>query len=132
MIEKTIHVLTLCLLMVYMSSCQTQEEKVISKMRALTERVESKSETYDDEEFDNVINEYKALLQQAKECNFTTEQKKEVTKIKAKLAIAIDKQVTKKIGKDIYEAIDEGMEAIEGTYDGIKESFSGDDEARER
>jgi hypothetical protein len=132
MIKKAIHVLTLCLLMAYMSSCQTQEGKVINKMHDLAERVESKSETYNDEELDNVINEYKALLQQADECDFTTEQMKEVTKVKAELAIAIDKQVTKKIGKDIYEAIDEGMEAIEGTYDIIKEGFSGDDTATEK
>ena len=131
MIKKAIHVLTLCLLMAYMSSCQTQEEKVISKLQALTERVESKSETFSDEEFNNVINEFEALLQQAKECDFTTEQMKELTKVKGELSIAIDKQVSKKIGKDIYEAIDEGMEAIEATHESIKEGLSGEDEATE-
>ena len=73
MMKKAFKVLTACLLVAFMSSCQTQtqEQKVISKMKALAERVENNKETYSDAEWEKVINEFDALQQQAKECEFS-------------------------------------------------------------
>ena len=63
MIKKAFKVLTVCLLVAFMSSCQTQtqEQKVISKMQALAERVENNKETYNDAEWEKVVNEFEAL-----------------------------------------------------------------------
>jgi endonuclease I len=133
MIKKAFKVLTVCLLVAFMSSCQTQtqEQKVISKMQALAERVESNKETYSDAEWDKVINEFNALQQQAKECEFSKEQLKDLAKVEAELTAAIAKQGAKRVGSDIKDAIDEGKEMLNGVIDGIKEGIGGGDEAAE-
>ena len=130
-IKKTIKALTLCLLLAVMSSCQTQEEKVISKMQALAERVENKAESYNDEEWKNVINEFEALQKQAKECDFSKEQLKELAKAEAELTTAIAKQGAKKVGNDINDLIDEGKEVINGIKEGIKEGLDVDEATEE-
>ena len=133
MMKKALKVLTVCLLMAFMSSCQTQtqEQKVISKMQALAERVENNKETYSDAEWDKVINEFDALQQQAKECEFSKEQLKDLAMVEAELTAAIAKQGAKRVGSDIKDAIDEGKEMLNGVIDGIKEGIGGGDEAAE-
>lgn len=134
MMKKAFKVLTACLLVAFMSSCQTQtqEQKVISKMQALAERVENNKETYSDAEWDKVINEFNALQQQAKECEFSKEQIKDLAKVEAELTAAIAKQGAKRVGSDIKDAIDEGKEMLNGVIDGIKEGIGGGDEATEK
>ena len=134
MMKKALRVLTVCLLVAFMSSCQTQtqEQKVISKMQALAERVENNKETYSDAEWDKVINEFNALQQQAKECEFSKEQLKDLAKVEAELTAAIAKQGAKRVGSDIKDAIDEGKEMLNGVIDGIKEGIGGGEEATEK
>ena len=134
MMKKALRVLTVCLLVAFMSSCQTQtqEQKVISKMQALAERVENNKDTYSDAEWDKVINEFNALQQQAKECEFSKEQLKDLAKVEAELTAAIAKQGAKRVGSDIKDAIDEGKEMLNGVIDGIKEGIGGGEEATEK
>ena len=134
MIKKAFKVLTVCLLVAFMSSCQTQtqEQKVISKMQALAERVENNKETYSDAEWDKVINEFNALQQQAKECEFSKEQLKDLAKVEAELTAAIAKQGAKRVGSDIKDAINEGKEMLNGVIDGIKEGIGSGNEATEK
>jgi endonuclease I len=129
MMKKAFKVLTVCLLVAFMSSCQTQtqEQKVIRKMQALAERVENNKETYSDAEWDKVINEFNALQQQAKECEFSKEQLKDLAKVEAELTAAIAKQGAKRVGSDIKDAIGEGKEMLDGVIDGIKEGLGGGD-----
>ena len=131
--KKAIQVLTVCLIVAFMSSCQTQtkEEKVISKMKALAERVESNNDTYSDAEWDKVTNEFDALQKEAKECDFSADQLKDLAKVEAELTAAIAKQGAKRIGSDIKDAIEEGKEMLDGVIDGIKEGLGGSDEATE-
>ena len=133
MMKKAIQVLTVCLLVVCMSSCQTKtkEEKVIGKMKALAERVESNEEAYTDAQWDKVIQEFEALQQEAKECEFTNEQRKDLAMVEAELTAAIAKQGAKRVGSDINDAIDDGMEMLDGVIDGIKEGLGGDEATEE-
>ena len=133
MMKKALRVLTVCLLVAFMSSCQTQtkEEKVISKMKALAERVESNNETYSDAEWEKVTNEFDALQKEAKDCDFSADQLKDLAKVEAELTTAIAKQGAKRVGSDIKDAIEEGKEMLDGVIDGIKEGLGGGDEAAE-
>ena len=122
MMKKAIKVLALCLLVAFMTSCQTKEEKVINKMQALAERVENQSESFTDSQWENIYSEYESLQTQAKECDFTVEQLKEVAAVEAELTAAIAKQKAK-------EVINEGKNVLEGVVDGIKEGLGIEDDA---
>jgi hypothetical protein len=114
MMKKAIKVLALCLLVAFMTSCQTKEEKVINKLKALAERVESKADSFTESQWENIYNEFESLQTQTKDCDFTAEQLKEVAKAEAELTAAIAKQKAKELGNDINNAINEGKSALEG------------------
>lgn len=131
MMKKAIKVLALCLLVAFLSSCQTKEEKVINKLQALAERVESKSDSFTESEWENIYSEFESLQTQTKECDFTAEQLKEVAKAEAELTAAIAKQKAKEVGNGINDIINEGKEVLNGIFDGIKEGLGGGDDAAE-
>jgi hypothetical protein len=123
--------LTLCLLMAFMTSCTTQEEKVISKMQALAERIENQTGSFTEDEWKSINDEFESLQAQAGECEFTTEQKADYAKAEAEVTAAIIAQRAKEVGNGIQDAIEEGKEIINGIFDGIKEGFGIGDEASE-
>ena len=61
MMKKAIKVLALCLIVAFMTSCQTKEEKVINKLQALAERVESQSDSFSDSQWENIYSEFESL-----------------------------------------------------------------------
>ena len=128
-IKRTIKVLTLCLLLAVLSSCQTKEEKVIGKMQKLVERVEQKSDSFDEKEWQQIIDDFEALQEEAKGCDFTKDQTKEFAKAEGELAAAIAKQGAKQLGKGLKDLFDEGKEALNGAVEGIKEGLGIDEEA---
>ena len=129
--KKAITVMALCLLVAFMTSCQTKEEKVVNKFKALAERVQKDAETLSDSQWENVYSEFESLQKQAKECEFSAEQLKEVAKAEAELTAAIAKQKAKELGNGINDLINEGKSALEGVFEGLKEGLSGDEAAEE-
>ena len=129
-IKKATTVLALCLIVAFMSSCQTQEEKVINKMQALSERVQGQSDSFTDSQWEDIYTEFESLQTQAKDCDFTTEQLKEVSAAEAELTAAIAKQKAKELGNDISDLINEGEEIVNGVIEGFKEGLGiGDKDA---
>ncbi len=129
--KKAIKVLTLCLLVAFMTSCQTKEEKVIHKLQALAERIENKTESFTETQWDAINAEYESLKTQAEACQFTAEQKSAYAKAEAELAAAIVKQRAKEVGNGIKDAVEEGKDVVNGIIDGIKEGLSGGEESAE-
>jgi len=131
MIKKAIKVLTLCLLVAFLTSCQTKEEKVINKLNALAERVENKADSFTESQWENIYNEFESLQTQTKDCDFTAEQMKEVAKAEAELTAAIAKQKAKELGNGINDLINEGKSTLEGVLEGLNEGLSGSEDAAE-
>ena len=105
-----------------MTSCQTKEEKVINKLQALAEHVESQSDSFSDADWDKVCTDFETLQTQTKDCDFTAEQLKDVAKAEAELTAAIAKHKT-------MEVINEGKNVLEGVFNGIKEGLGIDEDA---
>ena len=132
MMKKAIKVFALCLLVAFMTSCQTKEEKIIKNFNALAERVEKQSDSFTDSQWENIYSEFESLQTQAKDCDFTAEQLKEVSAAEAELTAAIAKQKAKELGNDISDLINEGEEIVNGVIEGFKEGFGiGDKDAEE-
>lgn len=69
------------------TSCQSKEERVISKLESLCKTVESDSFSMDD--LETVKAKFEQLHQETRECNFTNEQVKEVAKLEARFTKAL-------------------------------------------
>lgn len=114
-----------------MTSCQTKEEKVIHKLQALAERIENKTESFTETQWDAINAEYESLKTQAEACQFTAEQKSAYAKAEAELTAAIVKQRAKEVGNGIKDAVEEGKDVVNGIIDGIKEGLGGGEESAE-
>ncbi len=129
--KKVFKVLTLCLLVAFMSSCQTQEEKVISKMNALANRIENQTESFTEEEWESINADFEALKTQAEQCQFSSEQKSAYAKAEAEVTTAIVKQRAKEVGNGLQNAIIEGKDMLNGIIEGVKEGLGVDETAED-
>ena len=67
--KNVLKALTLCLFVAFLTSCQTKEEKVINKMNALAERIENQTDSFTEEQWDAINDEFEALQDVAKSAN---------------------------------------------------------------
>ena len=111
----------LSLLAITLSSCQTKEERVISKMEALAERVEKNADTFDSEDWDAVFKEYAQLQEEATKCDFSHEQIKELGRIEGRLAAVLTAERAKSLGRDFGNILKSGKEFVDGFMEGLKE-----------
>ena len=119
--KKLVKVMALCLLFFAVTACQSKEERVISKINKLAESVDRKADSYTDADWEKLAADFKALQEQATECNFDKEQAKEFAKAEAKLTATIAKHGVKKLGSDLNDLLNEGAEVVGGILDGLKE-----------
>lgn len=93
-----------------LTSCQSKEEKVISQLESLCKTVEK--ESFDIKDIDSLQAKFDAVRETAKECDFTSDQLKEVAKLEARFTKAVAKKALQRVG-----------DAVEGVLEGL----SGDD-----
>ena len=129
--KKVMNVLALCLLVVFMVSCQTKEDKVIKKINALTERIENQTESFTEAEWNTINSEVEAINKMVENCQFDADQKAAYAKAEAELTAAIAKQRANEAVNGIKDAVEEGKEVVNGIIDGIKEGLSGGEESAE-
>ena len=111
------------LFLMTMSSCQSKEERVISKMESLAERIEKNAETYDAEDWEAVLQEYQQLQTEASDCDFSSEQLRELGHVEGKLAATITRESAKSFGRSVGDLLQNGTQVLQGVFDGINESL---------
>ena len=89
-----------------LTSCQSREEKVISQLESVCKAAEKGN--LDAKDIESLQAKYDAIHQTAKECNFTNEQVKEVSRLEARYAKAITKN-----------AVERANNAVEGFLEGL-------------
>lgn len=94
-----------------LTSCQSKEEKVIAQLESLCKTVEK--DTFSAKDADSVQEKYDAINEAAQKCEFTSEQLKEVARLKARFTKAMAKKAIERIGS---------------VFDGVLEGLSGDEE----
>ena len=127
--KKVLKALALCLLVVFLASCETKEHKVINKINALTERIENQTDPFTESEWNAINSEVETINQMAENCKFDADQQASFAKAQAELTAAIAKKRASEAVDGIQDAIEEGKEVIEGVIDGIKEGLGIEEEA---
>ena len=89
-----------------LTSCQSKEEKVISQLESLCKTVEK--DNFDIKDIDSLQAKFDAVRETAKQCNFTSDQLKEVAKLEARFTKAIAKKALQRVG-DTVDGIIEGL-----------------------
>lgn len=115
------------LFLMTMSSCQSKEERVISKMESLAERIEKNAETYDTEDWEAVLQEYQQLQTEAADCDFSSEQLRELGHVEGKLAATMTRESAKSFGRSIGDALQNSGQVIQGVLEGLSESIQSEE-----
>ena len=118
--KKALFILALVMLGLFnLTSCQSREERTISKLEQLSERIEKNGDKYDMEEWNGIMKEMEAISDDIEDCDFTSKQMEEVGRLQAKFYKAIMKN-----GSKVFS----GALSSFGSYaKGLKEGVLDDD-----
>lgn len=81
-------VILLCAILIF-PSCQSQEEKVISRFNDLAEQIEKDGKDWDEQDWMDLAKEYEQIYEDAKKCKFSNEQYQELGKASRNISAAI-------------------------------------------
>ncbi len=103
-----------------LTSCQSQEEKVINKLNNLSERIEKNCDSYNADDWEKVVEEWSAIHESLADCDFTTEQLKEISIAEGKLSSIILSKGAKAAGNGIINAISNFGSFANGLKEGLE------------
>lgn len=108
---KKLFYVALMAMIVMMTACQQSKEDYIKEFKAFVEEVAEESADYTEEQWEEVAEEFEALVKKAEKYeDLTTEETLELAKVQAKYAGIHTKKGVKKV------------------IDGVKDLFGGDKE----
>ena len=118
--KKALLTLTAVMLGLFcLTSCQSQEERTISKLEQLSERIEENGDKYDVEDWNGIMKEMESISDDIEDCDLTNQQMKEVGRLQAKFYKAVMKN-----GKKIFSSGLSKVFANFGAYaQGLKEGL---------
>ena len=87
--------------MITLSSCQSQEERVVSRIEKLSARIDADGKNFSPEDWEEALEELEEIHDDMGDCEFTKEQLKAVGRADGKLTIIITKQAAKAMGRDV-------------------------------
>ena len=124
-------VIALCAILI-LSSCQpkqSKEEKVISRINDLAEKIEKKGELYkwDDADRFGIVTEYTLILKDMQNCEFTNEQQIELLKAYGNVSVALGSIY----GNGLPEGMEDMLKGAGNMLDGMKAYSDGLDESDE-
>ena len=118
--KKTLLLLTVIMLGLFcLTSCQSKEERTISKLQQLSEQIEEDGANYDVEDWNGIMKKMESISEDIEDCDLTSQQMREVGRLQAKFYKAIMKN-----GSSLFS----GALSSFGSYaKGFKEGILGGD-----
>lgn len=112
----------LCVLTLSITACQSKEDKVLSDLESIYNRLNN-SENFTDEDWTELMTEYEVIHEEAQTCDFSYEQKKELGRIEGKILSKITERKSEELGSEIGNLINSGGAIIEGFFEGLQEEL---------
>lgn len=101
-----------------MSSCQSREEKVISKIKSLTERIDKEGKKFTSEDWDNTFQKLQDINEEMEKCNFSQEEIRELGDIERRLTVIIMREGARSVGKGVSDYIRNAGAFLKGFENG--------------
>ena len=98
--KKALLTLTVIMLGLFcLTSCQSKEERTISKLQQLSEQIEEDGANYDVEDWNGIMKKMESISEDIEDCDLTSQQMREVGRLQAKFYKAIMKN-----GKNVFSS----------------------------
>lgn len=86
-------------------SCKTHEGRVLDRINNLTEKVEKNYNKWDVQQWQDALDELEDINHDMQDCEFSTDQKKEVEKAQGRLTAIIMTKGVEVLGEELTEFI---------------------------
>lgn len=102
-------------------ACQSKEQRAVSRLESLAERVEQNGEKYDEGQWDEVFEQYEEIHEEMRGCDFTNEQLREIGRIDGRQTALLTKQYLRVCGEAMGEVVSGMGSFAEGFAEGLDE-----------
>ena len=106
-----------------LSSCQSREEKVISKLDSLSERIEKDGSNFDADDWEEAIEDFADIHEEMQDCEFTKEQLRELGKKEGKVSAILAKEGSKALGREFKNFIGNFGAFAKGLKEGAESAY---------
>lgn len=118
---------TLFISLLTLTSCQSREEKVISQLDRLSERIEKDGNNFDAEDWEEAIEDFAEIHEDMQDCEFTKEQLRELGKKEGKVSAILAKEGSKALGREFKNFLGNFGAFAKGFKEGAEENVSEED-----
>lgn len=109
------------------ASCKSREEKVISRLESLSERIDKKGHTFDAEDWAEAFEDLEDIHEDMGDCEFTKEQLREVGRADGRLSAIIAKEGAKSLGREASSLLKSISSYAKGFQEGTQENVNEED-----
>lgn len=126
--KKSIAVLGVFIFALFLcSSCKSKEEKVISKLESLSERIDKNGQNFDAEDWEEAFEDLEDIHEDMGDCEFTKEQLREVGRADGRLTTIIAKEGAKSLGREASSLLKSISSYAKGFQKGTQENVNEED-----
>ena len=118
---------TLFISLLTLTSRQSREEKVISQLYRLSERIEKDGNNFDAEDWEEAIEDFAEIHEDMQDCEFTKEQLRELGKKEGKVSAILAKEGSKALGREFKNFLGNFGAFAKGFKEGAEENVSEED-----
>ena len=119
-------ILTLVLLCT-LGSCQSREERAISRLNSLARSIDKNGENYTVDDWAEAMEDLADIHEDMADCEFSKEQLKELGQVDGRLSIIIAREGAKALGKETVTFIDRFNSFAVGFREGAESEYDEDD-----
>ena len=106
------------------SSCNSKEEKVISRLASLTERIDKNGANFSSDDWLQAFRDLEDIHEDMKDCDFTSEQLKEVARADGRITAIVAKQGAKAFSQEAASFMKELGSIVKEFKEGAQEIFN--------
>ena len=104
------------------ASCKSREEKVISRLESLSERIDKNGHKFDAEDWAEAFEDLEDIHEDMEDCEFTREELKEVGRADGRLTAIIAKEGAKALGREASSFLRNFSSFAKGFQEGAQEN----------
>ena len=107
-----------------LSSCKSREEKVISQLDNLAERIEKHGKDFDAEDWEEALEDLEEIHENMEDCDFSKKELRELGRKEGKLFAIITREGAKALGRGAANFLGEFGAFAKGFKEGAEDNIS--------
>lgn len=118
---------TVVMSLILFGSCASREERVVSKINHLAERVEENTGNMDADELTEIVEDLADIHEEMEDCDFTAEQLREIGKADGKIVALLSKDAVNELGNKAMKYLGGAASMASGALEGFYNNTSTDE-----